>query len=1256
MSFLNSSSRTSSSNVTTVIAKSIETTDLLSKTGDSMTGDLTFTTGTKIIFGFDGSEQETAFSQAYIDKIDLSESKLEDVITDASGFNVNSNLNIQGNVSVSGSISIPDASLNKVKISGLVSDLSSIQSQIDTINNSLNENNSNDVALELRVDALETDNEANKTAISNIQGVNTSQTTSINGINTSIISHSNRLNTLESDNTNNKSRLDTLEDYKTSNDGVISAINQDIVVINGDITNIESSLLTKASLTQANNLSNSLDSLTTRVSAVESQNAADSVSIVNNSASIQQLNNSLSNITTSNTANTNAIQTINSTLTTHAGQISTLQSQNANVSNLSASVAALNASMDNKQDVLSVGNRLNCLYLGYGDVNNDKISTLSDIITNKSIQTQINEVKNSVSILTGFQNTDMLVDIPFLKSDNTSNKNRLTSLENVNITQATTNTSLQNQINTNKSTYDAYVSSNNTTIDDIRSGMTGMHLDIVDLETSYNDYVISNDSAISNIHSGMTGLNQSITTLFNSDVGINDLIETNESNFNAYVSSNNSIISGINSNLSTLNTFKTSQESTNSSVSTNLGTLNSFKTSQEANNTTVNDSLTSINSSITSLGNTKQNLLSGTSKLNGSYIDFTTIDLQYFDINSSLQSRLNNITSNITSNGNSISTIQSNISNLQAADIIHDGQITALENGLDLKQDVIDSSHKLSSNLVDVSGSILTSVISDINTNISELETDIGTKQNIINGSSKLPISYIDLSGNPLSYVDISSGLQSQLTNINSAISTLQGLQQGDITSFQTIQDNFDTIQESLLNKQDAISSSARLNANLISNGLVNNTKFDYLQNLTGDIQQQIDSLTTSAISSISLSGSDTTISNNTIVTNLKFSGDGPIVQTTAFTNDLKTEIQTASSNITSIQSDLTTAQGDITQLQTDLSGKQSVINGSSKLPISYVDLSGNALNYVDISSSLNTQLTNLGNSISALQTSDTSQSNSITSLTNSVNGLETNKQNVISGSNKISSEYVSYNLSDVSTELGSINSSISTLNTFKTSQESTNSSVSSSISTLNTFKTSQESTNTSVSNSLALKANIDNPTFTTKITTPSIKLSSGTNGHILTSDGTGLLTLQAPSSGTINYVNGTIVGPYIYASGNTTDSGVWKNFASITLNPGTYMVQYKLGWYISTVSNWSPTYFWCSFGTVQNAYNSGHQVDFHFRPTNTYTSNMSGIFYPHGMLFLNVGSTTTYYLTGYLNYSGSANVQLNLNQAYSYLNAVKLA
>jgi len=156
----------------------------------------------------------------------------------------------------------------------------------------------------------------------------------------------------------------------------------------------------------------------------------------------------------------------------------------------------------------------------------------------------------------------------------------------------------------------------------------------------------------------------------------------------------------------------------------------------------------------------------------------------------------------------------------------------------------------------------------------------------------------------------------------------------------------------------------------------------------------------------------NTTIADSTVLTTLKFSGDNSI-QSTGFTDSKNTALSNATSDISQIQSDLSNVQSDLSSANINISLKQDIIDNSNKLVISNVDLFGSVLAHIDISSSLQTQITGL----TALQDEDTAQTTLNNSLTSDITSLQTEKQNVIDGNNKVSSLYVSYNVTTVMDE-----------------------------------------------------------------------------------------------------------------------------------------------------------------------------------------------------------------------------------------------
>ena len=260
----------------------------------------------------------------------------------------------------------------------------------------------------------------------------------------------------------------------------------------------------------------------------------------------------------------------------------------------------------------------------------------------------------------------------------------------------------------------------------------------------------------------------------------------------------------------------------------------------------------------------------------------------------------------------------------------------------------------------------------------------------------------------------------------------MNGLQSGDITSFQNINSELTLINQDLTDldtaiqtKHNIIDASNRLNANLIATGEVSNTKFNFLKNVSSDIQAQINSLSGggggSSIPSITYDAGNLTteISDITLLTTLKFSGDNSI-QETAFTDTLKTDLNnnktkltdiTYSSNKTTIANNLecnNITGTTITNINNSIDTKQDILNSSTnKLNPTYIDggssLTSQKITYLSsIAEDLQTKLNELQSSIDALITSDSAQTTTNTNLTNAINTLTTDKQDLLSESNKL--------------------------------------------------------------------------------------------------------------------------------------------------------------------------------------------------------------------------------------------------------------
>jgi hypothetical protein len=324
------------------------------------------------------------------------------------------------------------------------------------------------------------------------------------------------------------------------------------------------------------------------------------------------------------------------------------------------------------------------------------------------------------------------------------------------------------------------------------------------------------------------------------------------------------------------------------------------------------------------------------------------------------------------------------------------------------------------------------------------------------------------------------------LTALDGQISTLTGLQNGDVANFTAIDDNFTTVAGQITT-------------------LENNTiKYPYLANVTSDIQTQIDSVTASSLPSLSYdSGSTTTtIANTTKVATMKFAD--LTEQVTGFSTALKASVL---DNATKVAQNTT----NISQNTSDILLKQNILNNTTnKLPIASVNLTGSNLQYADYGSSVNSKMSSIDSTLASQLTLNSSVSNDLTTLASGKQSLlnnSTNKLNpsfIDAGTASLTNTKMQY--------LGSITSDLQT--------------------------------------QLTNKASSNNPTFTGEATMVSINLSNTlTSSKIIESIGStfttfssNVLTHDYSSNHAILYFNGLTSNTNFQLALTTVSNSVWKS------------------------------------------------------------------------------------------------------------------
>ena len=517
------------------------------------------------------------------------------------------------------------------------------------------------------------------------------------------------------------------------------------------------------------------------------------------------------------------------------------------------------------------------------------------------------------------------------------------------------------------------------TIDNLQSIDLSGFANIGNQITALQNFDTSNNLVITAIQSDISDIQTDISD-----------IQTNVSNVQTSVSSNTGRLNVKDIEISTINSTLTTQTSNISTNTTNIGT-------NASNIGTLQGEMASAQADIL----TKQDEITSSSKLDSSLVATNvsstsdTLDnvLQSLrDINDTQSTNIITINESITTLTNSIASNDTELTALQTQDTTHTNQIstinsslTTINSTLATKQDEITSSSKLDSSLVYDSNELDT-----LDNIIIRIDGDISGKQDTLNNTTnKLPIDHVDISGSNLLYVDYESSIASKFASLDGEISTLTTLQDGDVANFTSINSSITDISANISSIQTAI-------ANV-----------PYLDNVTSDVQGQIDGLVSSSFPSLTYDSpsTTTTIANNTKVTKIIFDGDSS-EQTTAFTSTKDTELSTGTSNILLLQGDMTQAQTDISQNSADILLKQDVIDGSNKLNPSYIDsgtgtMTAQKMEYLSsISEDINTKLTNIDTVLTDQATLNTTTASNITSLT-------TSKQDVLSSGNKLNPEFI---------------------------------------------------------------------------------------------------------------------------------------------------------------------------------------------------------------------------------------------------------
>ena len=345
-----------------------------------------------------------------------------------------------------------------------------------------------------------------------------------------------------------------------------------------------------------------------------------------------------------------------------------------------------------------------------------------------------------------------------------------------------------------------------------------------------------------------------------------------------------------------------------------------------------------------------------------------------------------------------------------------DGVTSNIQTQLDAKQATINSSNRLNANLISA-GSVSNTEFDYLDGVTSAIQTQLNAKQdsltfgiatdNVLQSNGTMADDeFLKVDGTKIegrSASEVKTDLS--LNNVeNTALSTFAGSTNittlGSITAGQwagtAIEDAYIASAGSWNAKQDAITSSNRLNANLVSNGSVSNTEFDYLDGVTSNIQTQLDAKQASL--SFGISTDNVLQSNGTMADNEFLKVDGTKIEGRS-TSEVKTDLSlnnventalstwAGSSNITTVGSISAgewagTAIGDSYIASAgSWNGKQDAITSSNRLNANLVSagsVSNTEFDYLDgVTSAIQTQLNGKQASLSfGISTDNVLQSN----------------------------------------------------------------------------------------------------------------------------------------------------------------------------------------------------------------------------------------------------------------------------------------
>ena len=261
-----------------------------------------------------------------------------------------------------------DYCLSKKKITGIETDIDSLQDSINTINTSIDNINNNIEQLQTDIDNINTNIDAINGNITNIKGDISEINSAIDGINSNLSEITGRVKTCEDNISTLQTNYTALQQLVNNINTTVNNHTGSIVTLQGQVGNLQTSLTAvQSQLTSMDNtvstiiqtiatieetlneIKTSITNVQSRVATLESDNTTNKANIAQLQSDVSSLNDSVSDLDSKLVSIGNRVNTLESDNTTNKQNINTLQGQ---VSNLQT------ASEDNSESIVSQGQEI----------------------------------------------------------------------------------------------------------------------------------------------------------------------------------------------------------------------------------------------------------------------------------------------------------------------------------------------------------------------------------------------------------------------------------------------------------------------------------------------------------------------------------------------------------------------------------------------------------------------------------------------------------------------------------------------------------------------------------------------------------------------------------------------------------------------------------------------------------------------------------------------------------------------------------